>query len=139
MLPTLRRHFRCSFVSLIENTVHEVQARHITQLAIIASPTTIHTGLYQKPLQAVHINVLTPSATQLAIIEEAIRSVIAGLDLRKPRMELEGIIHTMSSSGAEAVLLGCTELSVLFPEVAVTRIDPLHIICSVLVEAKAWI
>ena len=102
----------------------------------MASPTTIRTGLYQEPLQAARINVQIPSVTQLELIEEAIRSVIAGSDLRKPRAELECIMNEMRANGAEVILLGCTELSVLFPEVKADRIDPLHIITSVLLEAK---
>lgn len=136
MLPELKQRFRCNFASLIENTVRGIQAKGIKQIGIMASPITIRTRLYEKPLLALGIDVHMPSHAQLIEIEQAIRKVIAGTDVHSAKLALQQIQADMFANGAEAILLGCTELSVLFPEKESNLIDPLHIITNVLMESE---
>lgn len=134
MLPALQRQFSCVFVSLIESTVREIELRSIKSVGVLASPTTLRTMLYQMPLETLGIQVRTPNPKQTEIIESAIRAVIAGADLRPHRAKVTGILNEMILQGSEAVLLGCTELSVLLPDIDVRQIDPLHIIPGVLLK-----
>lgn len=136
LLPALQLQRRCHVASLIESTVHEIQTQGIKRIGIMASPTTIRSGLYEKPLRALGIDVHTPSDSQLIKIERAIRCVIAGSELICSRIALRHIQEDMFASGAQAILLGCTELSVLFPEKDRNLIDPLHIITNVLMESR---
>ncbi len=106
------------------------------QIGLMASPTTIRTELYEKPLRDLGIAVQTPNHEQLMEIEQAIRSVIAGTDTRSAKLALRSIQADMLANGAEAILLGCTELSVLFPDKEKALIDPLHIITNVVVEPR---
>ena len=135
-LPELQQRFNCGFASLIENTVQDIHKKGLQSIGILASPTTIRTGLYEKPFRAIGIKVFKPNKIQLTEIELAIRNVIAGADLREPRLVLRQIQSEMMTDGAEAMLLGCTELSVLFPEKEKNIFDPLHIIASVLMDSR---
>lgn len=110
----IERRLGITITSLIDATVAYVVENHKT-IALLASPTTIRTGLYTKQLQARGIQVMQPSESQVLRVESAIRSVIASEKpepLRKTNL---------------ATLLGCTELSCVFgnePNV----IDPMNIV-----------
>lgn len=95
----------------------------------MASPTTIHTRLYEDELVSNGIEVILPSRQEIETIEECIRKVICGHDSTKLQNHLRPIIDSMMERGANQVLLGCTELSVIFGNGNhVDLVDPLSII-----------
>lgn len=108
--------------SLIELTTDFVASRH-DKIRLLASPTTIRTGLYTKSLSERGVTVLLPTTKQLEKIESTIRSVIAFEDVKplKPR--------------PVPVLLGCTELSCAFGSAKGT-IDPLNILVDTVLPRK---
>ena len=101
----------------------------------MASPTTIRTRLYEDELRANGIEVTLPLEDEVETIEECIREVICGHDTVKLQNRLQPIIQSMEERGANKVLLGCTELSVIFGDANRTNlIDPLSIITSELLN-----
>lgn len=134
LAPAIEERLGIRIVSLIEHTANEAKRRGITCLGILASPTTIRSKLYEQPLRSIGINVIVPDSPQIEIVERAIRSVLAGMPPVKHRQALETVIDSLKQRGAEAILLGCTELSVLLPRQKPDRLDPLHIITTKLFE-----
>ncbi len=133
LLPELQQRIGHRFTSLVENAVNEVLSRKMSRIGLIASPTTIHTQLYQAALEARGIEVLVPTAQECSAVEAVIRGVIAGNNHARLRAMLVPISQSLRAQGAEAVLLGCTELSVLYPREQPHRVDPLHIIVKPLI------
>ena len=105
-------------------------SRHHKTIRLLASPTTIRTGLYDKPLKAAGVTVLTPNENEEQALEVIIRAVISGQAI--PQSTLDKIPITIQSEQANAAnypptLLGCTELSCAFAEKPNT-IDPMNIL-----------
>jgi aspartate/glutamate racemase len=76
-----------------------------------------------------------PKRSQQLFVEGQIRNVIAGQ--ARPSSELTPLICSLGDAGAEAILLGCTELSVLFDGANVnTLVDPLDIVVAGLLPDK---
>ena len=95
----------------------------------MASPTTIRTRLYEDELLANGIEVILPSRQEIKTIEECIRKVICGHEPIKLQNHLRPIIDSMMERGAKKVLLGCTELSVIFGYASdMDLVDPLSLI-----------
>ena len=95
----------------------------------MASPTTIRTRLYEDELLANGIEVILPSRQEIKTIEECIRKVICGHEPIKLQNHLRPVIDSMMERGAKKVLLGCTELSVIFGNASdVDLVDPLSLI-----------
>lgn len=134
LVPELERRLGVRFISLTRNTVAEITRLGLHRIGLLASPTTIHTRLYENALQVKDIEVILPSPVKQQKIEHIIRDVIAGRPHKQLQAGLQPIMRDLERSGAEAVLLGCTELSVLFPGESAMRIDPLHIIVKKLVK-----
>jgi aspartate racemase len=81
----------------------------LKSVGLLASPTTIRTGLYKTILNERGIAQITLSAEEQLETEVIIRAVIA--DDRDPSEQLRKQIARLQSAGAEMVILGCTELS----------------------------
>ncbi len=112
-----------------------IASRGLLRIGLLASPTTIVSGLYSNPLEALSMEILKPSATEQVAIETAIRSVIAG-DTATARFIVLANVSAMIQAGAQAVLLGCTELSIAGKDLPYT-IDPLTLITEHLLSRQA--
>lgn len=114
LLPELEACTGQSFMSLIGLTVDEVKSRAISRVGLLASPTTIKLKLYQTRLEEIGVQVITPTMAQLGEIEVCIRAIIAGIDAKQLVSRLHNILRHMELQGTQSVILGCTELSVVF-------------------------
>ena len=78
----------------------------------MATDGTIQTGLYQKELLAHGIESVVPDAKgQEGVMHIIYQNVKAGLPPEMPRFN--GIADRLKAEGAQVVILGCTELSVI--------------------------
>lgn len=113
--------------SLIGAAVNNIKDESDTRVGLIASPTTIRKGLFVDALQKIGVETLILSLDDIDAVECLIRDCIAG----NTRTEAELKVHVggLIERGAERVILGCTELSVIgvnLPESQV--IDPLKLV-----------
>lgn len=76
------------------------------KIGLVATPTTINTRLYGD-------NVITPGENGKRKVEEIIRQVIDGAPAEKLAPELKIEIEKLKSRGADKVILGCSELSII--------------------------
>lgn len=102
------------FVSLIEVVAKAVQSMGLKKVGLLASPTTIATGLYRDSLNRVGVELVVPNKTDQKRIEAVIRAVIAGLAGTKEAVELRDITRGLIDKGSEGIILGCTELPLAF-------------------------
>jgi len=114
LLPELEAYTGRAFVSLIQITVDTVKSLAIDKVGLLASPTTIKTKLYQQRLEDIGVQVITPTSSQLDDIETSIRAVIAGAEANDLVGGMHHILRHMKLQGAQSIILGCTELSVIF-------------------------
>lgn len=136
-MPELENRHGIHFTSLIECTIKHLTGRRIECVGIMASPTTLRTRLYEDDLTASNIRVILPASKEVETIEACIRAVIRGDQVATLQESLDVIVRNMVSRGARVVLLGCTELSVIFGKSDDPRlIDPLTIITAQLLKSK---
>ena len=138
LVPTLEARHDVNFASLIDSTLKDIVESQVDSIGIMASPTTIRTRLYEDGLRANGVKVILPTKKEIETIEKCIRKVICGHDTSKLQSHLRLIIKGLMGRGSKKVLLGCTELSVIFGGANhVDLVDPLSIITrELLVEDK---
>jgi len=102
------------FVSMIETVGQTIADTGIYQVGLLASPNTVQTKLYESILLRHGIATIRPSTSELAQLEQVIRHIIAGTSQRKDSSTLTRIAQSLARKGAEAILLGCTELPLVF-------------------------
>ncbi len=119
--------------SLIATVVDEVKSHNIRTIALLASPTTIKTELYQKQLEQAGIACQLPDEDQLNELERMIQDTI-----NRPssvhKTQLRNMASKFLENGCDGVLLGCTELPLVFGEHSDSRIiDSLEVLSDTLV------
>lgn len=110
LLEELKGHTEVPFISMIELVADKCVENGFRKVGILGTPVLIDSNLYSKELEKNNIEVITPSRKQLAIVESIIRHVIAGSENGEKKQEYIGVLNDLFSKGAEAIILGCTEL-----------------------------
>ena len=101
-------------VNIVEETVAEVGRRvpDLAAVGLLATSGTVRAGVYQRAIEAVGARTVLPDEHgQVALMRIIYEQVKAGLpaDLDAFR----GLVDGLRGRGAQAVVLGCTELSVV--------------------------
>lgn len=109
-IDKLRTSIDIPVISIIEETARELLKQGITKVALLATDGTGKSGVFDKVFCEVGIEILYPSAeAQKNLMGVIYQGVKAGKDIYNTSV-LNSDIHRMESEGAEAVILGCTEL-----------------------------
>lgn len=134
--PDIEQRLNIRITSMVDAAIDYV-SRHYKTIRLLASPTTIRTGLYDKPLKAAGVTVLTPDKDEEQALEVIIRAVISGQTISQAALDKIPIAAQSEQANAvnyinnypssPPVLLGCTELSCAFAEKPNT-IDPMNIL-----------
>lgn len=125
-LPQLEAHLNHKFVSLIDVTMAAIKQSGAEKIGLLASPTTLRSDLYTDPFVQAGIAAILPTKSEQAKLETAIRQVIAGQSPQSLQASLRPICQGMLHEGAQKIVLGCTELSVIFSDSNDSNlIDPL--------------
>ncbi|HVZ11723.1 MAG TPA: aspartate/glutamate racemase family protein, partial [Patescibacteria group bacterium] len=103
------------FVSIIDEVSEEVRKSGFTKIGLLGSPNIIESDLYQKTLSKDRIKVVTPSKLEQLVLEDVIRNILAGKILERDKKNLMDIAESLALQGAEVIILGCTELPLIFP------------------------
>jgi len=98
------------FLSMTDAVVQAVLRDGRTSVGILGSSTSIRTGLYTRPLEAVSVRCLNPSAKEQELISMLIANNIGGNVVRSEERAVYGVIDRLRAQGAQAIILGCTEL-----------------------------
>jgi len=109
-LPYLRRAVRIPFVDMIAET-----AKVITEprVGLLATETTVRTRLYHDACAPYGVEVLTPFPDEQARIMEIIYAIKGSVFDGAMRRDLGVIAHGLRARGAQALIVGCTELSLV--------------------------
>jgi len=114
-LNDLQKISKAPFVSMVEEVANTVAMTNLERVGILGTPTTIKSKLYQRALSKFDIECIEPKSNELKILERIIRNVIAGSSGRNDKNILLSIANNLKKGGANGIILGCTELSLIFP------------------------
>ncbi len=99
-------------INAIEETVIYLRDRDIRKVGIMATDGTIESGIFQKALEEAGMEVFVPSKTQQKNVMYLIyENVKAGKTLELS--VFQKVSEELLGRGAQVILLGCTELSLL--------------------------
>lgn len=106
---------KAPIVSMIEEVANRVHTTEIKNVGILGSFTTITSELYQTALREYEITSLVPTEEEMRTLEKITRNVIAEVRKDKDTKKLLEIADSLRERGAEGIILGCTELPLVFP------------------------
>jgi len=135
ILNELRLETNKPFISLLEEVPLFLKKKKIRRIGLLASPVTIKTKMYYEPLKKIGIELAVPSINDIKILGQIILETIAGDNYRRNRELVQKIADRLIKKGAEGILIGCTEISFLFPEGQKIKVfDTLDILAKAVLE-----
>lgn len=123
---------------IIEETAAGVEAQlrhrppggHPSRVGLLATEGTVASRLYQEAFEEKGFLPLEPNQGMQAAVSRSIAWIKGNRQREDARRELEEAIREFERDGAEAVVLGCTELGLVCPAGKVPILDSLSILAE---------
>jgi len=111
--PVIQAAVSIPLVNMIEHSVDAVVARHpnVRRVGLLASPAVQRVGLFERTFARIDAEILYPKDQESLLA--AINAVKSGNDLDGARQALSTAAKNLTGQGAEVLLIGCSELSVI--------------------------
>lgn len=108
----LEKQIGCTILHAIEETAKYLKAENITKVGLMATDGTIQSKLFQQVMEQQGISCVVPEKEKQKYVMELIYdNVKAG---KEPEMKkFYRVSESLFEAGAQVVLLGCTELSLI--------------------------
>lgn len=108
----LEEQFDCIIINAIEETAIYLQEENISKVGIMATEGAIKSGLFQDVFKKYNIDCIVPDEkNQSRVMHIIYDNVKAGLPIEKELVTK--VSEELFSKGVQAILLGCTELSMI--------------------------
>jgi aspartate racemase len=120
-LPEIQQAIGIPILNMVVEVCRKLRSNlpDIKAVGLIATNGTVYSRVYHKVLAAEGISVLTPNEKDQAETQAAIAQVKAGIHSEAAREQFHSIGANLVQAGAEAVILGCTEIPLVFDPGAV--------------------
>ena len=129
---SIQEQLQVPVLNMIDLTVERIKEKGYGKVGIIGTAGTLKTGIYQKKLEEEGVDFVVPEENHYAIMQYVIYDIVKAGDFTKNIDEFLELLEEMKKKGAEAIILGCTELPLLFEryEIETTVIDPTGILAE---------
>lgn len=107
-------------VSIVEATCQEVVRRNKKKVGLLGTRFTMEGAFYHRPFQRAGVTLVTPDEGERLFVNEKITNELER-GIVKPETQaafLQIVRRMVEEEGIEALILGCTELPLLFQSVA---------------------
>ena len=111
-LPEMQPHLQIPFLSMIEVTADYCRQQGFHKVGLLASAGTCHAGIYQRALLKAGVEVLQPDEKQEAAVHDMIYAGVKAGNMDYDTQPVRTVLQEMEAAGAEAFILGCTEVPV---------------------------
>ncbi len=125
-------------VSIVDATADEAKQKGFKRLGLIGTEVTMKGDFFKRPFFANGIDIILPDAAEMDYINEKIANELeVGIVRQDTQKEFLRIIEKMQQEGnAQALILGCTELPLLFNNISahIILLDTMKIHVNKLIE-----
>ena len=110
LLEELKKSTNVEFISMIELVAKKCIEHNFNKVGLLGTPVLIKSGLYEQELKKNGIDLVLPTEKEIEIADCIIRDVLAGHKSFDKKQEYIGALNDLFGRGAQAIILGCTEL-----------------------------
>jgi aspartate racemase len=111
-LPEILPQISIPVLSIIDVTTNSALEKGFKSVGLLATTGTVSTGLYQKKLEASGIQCITPPTDKQHLIDDMIYQGVKANNENYDTRAVKELLAEMQNGGAEAFILGCTEVPV---------------------------
>ncbi|MDT9000069.1 amino acid racemase [Paucibacter sp. APW11] len=127
-----------SLLHIVDATAAALRARGFSRVGLLATGYTMAAGsFYHQRMQRHGIELLTPSADDRAEVHRIIyEELCRGQVLPASRQRYQAIVAALAAEGAQAAILGCTEIGLLL-DASAQASSPIPLFDSTVLQAQA--
>lgn len=104
-------------LNIIDVTAEEILNKGIKKVALLGTRFTMEKDFYRKRLESYGINVHIPQKSERDFIHNVIyEELCSGHILEQTRTKMKNVVDGLYDSGADGIILGCTELGLIISE-----------------------
>lgn len=137
-LPDIQRRTGIPILNMIEETRRRLRERmpEIQITGLLATDGTLQSGVYNRVMSEYGIRIIVPEGDEQRRIQSAIAGVKAGDSNRRTMDIFESTAMKLIDRGAQAIILGCTEVPLAFDPGKIDRpcLNPTRILARVAVD-----
>lgn len=112
--PQMEKELAIPILHIAEATADSLLSQGIQKVALLGTKYTMTQDFYKDVLTQKGLETLVPNAADIELVNDVIyQELCLGRVLEKSRVEYQRIIQELKDRGAEAVILGCTEIGLL--------------------------
>ncbi len=101
------------FINIIEECARDISSQGFSEASLIASEGTVQTGIYPQIFKPFGISICSPSDSEYAKIRELIEAVKQN---NITKQTLDSFVRFINDFSTDAVILGCTELPIIYSQ-----------------------
>ncbi len=132
-LPAIARSVSIPVLDMVQLAIEKLAMATPQHVGMLASPAVRMVGLYKARMEQAGLHALLPAPQDEDVLLDIIKAVKAGRLDDKRRQDYSKVAGNLLSRGADALLVACTEFSVIGPPAGVAA--PVVDALDVLVEA----
>lgn len=115
--PEIEKATNLPLLHIAEATANVLTQDNIQRVGLLGTRFTMEQAFYRERLEAAGIEVVTPDAAQRAEVHRVIYEELCQGKIQAASQESYlGVINSLAEQGAQAVILGCTEIGLLIKQ-----------------------
>lgn len=124
------------FICIFHATAKKIKISGLKKVGFLATETTIKYKSFHNDFEKNGIELIIPDQVGQDKLTQIILNILAGKKLDKDKRDMKIIIEKMKQSGAEAVVLACTDLPILLKQddVDIPVFDTVEILAEATVQ-----
>lgn len=113
--PAIEAGISIPLLHIADPAAEAIRAAGLSRVGLLGTAFTMEQAFYRERLETLHgLEVIIPEAEDRALVHRVIyEELVAGRVLDASRAAYRGVIARLVEAGAEAVILGCTEIMLL--------------------------
>lgn len=115
MAEEIQHAIRIPLLHIADTTAHAIQEARLSTIGLLGTRYTMEQDFYKgRLINNFDLNVLTPDDEGRTVVHDIIYQELILGDIREDsRQTYQRVIQQMANEGAEGVILGCTEITLL--------------------------
>lgn len=115
-LPQIREAVKVEVLSIPEETVILAKRKNYKKVGLLATESTVKSQIYEKESKLLGLEIIYPNKNQRKEITSVIMNILSGNKSLSDKVKLTEICLDLQKNGAEAIILGCTDLPLILQQ-----------------------
>lgn len=113
----IQDHINIPILHIADATIKQIKMQHIINVGLLGTTYTMEHDFYKSRIESNDINVILPKKTEKEIINKIIfKELCVGEINLKSKKHYKNVIQNLIISGADGIILGCTEIELLIKQ-----------------------